>query len=819
MTQKLLVFLALCLCFNGYCQITGLVTNNDNEPLPYVNIYLKNSATGTTTNGDGNYSLSLSKTGKHTVIFQFLGYKTKEVDINIDQFPYELNTVLAEETTSLDEVVVDAKGNPADRIIREVINKKPEILKKQNAYRADFYSRGLWRVENAPEKFLGQEIGDLGGGLDSTRTGIVYLSETISKIAYQAPDDFKETITASKVSGNDNGFSFNSAQEADYSFYNNTLEINSQLVSPIADNAFNYYNYKLLGAFREGEKLINKIEVTPKRKNDRNFEGIIYVVEDDWQLYGADLKTTGAAIQVPFVEELVFKHNFKYDADKELWVKISQSIDFSFKLLGFGGNGRFTAVYSNYNFEPQFEKSSFTNEVLSFQPEANKKDSLFWQKIRPVPLTLEERSDYVVKDSLQEIRDSKPYKDSIDGVSNKFSLTDPLLGYSYTNTYERWRVGYKGPLPELRFNTVQGFNASTGLFYSTWTEDYKQVTYVSLDANYGIDDGRLRFTGSLTKRFNRISNRSIGISGGTKVQQFNAREPISPLINSISSLFWERNYMKVYDLDYARLFYSEELFNGFKFYANASYEKRSPLFNTTDQVWIKNRVDYTSNNPLAPEDFNTVAIQTHQLGKFNARAVINFDQKYMSYPDGKFNIDESKYPTLTLDVEQTFAASNSDYNFTQFAAQLKQEFDISNKGSFGYNLRGGTFLNSNNISFVDYQHFSGNQTRLNLEGRHLNSFNLLPYYDFSTNNSYFEGHLEHNFKGFVLGKIPGIRALNANLILGGHSLLTQENKPYYEFSAGIGNLGFGKLKFLRIDYVRSINGPNKDGAFMFGLSF
>ncbi|MFD2828242.1 DUF5686 and carboxypeptidase regulatory-like domain-containing protein [Leeuwenhoekiella polynyae] len=819
MTQKLLVFLALCLCFNGYSQITGLVTNNDNEPLPYVNIYLKNSATGTATNGDGNYSLSLSKTGKHTVIFQFLGYKTKEVDVDIDQFPYELNTVLAEETTSLDEVVVDAKGNPADRIIREVINKKPEILKKQNAYTADFYSRGLWRVENAPEKFLGQEIGDLGGGLDSTRTGIVYLSETISKIAYQAPDDFKETITASKVSGNDNGFSFNSAQEADYSFYNNTLEINSQLVSPIADNAFNYYNYKLVGAFREGEKLINKIEVTPKRKNDRIFEGIIYVVEDDWQLYGADLKTTGAAIQVPFVEELVFKHNFKYDAEKELWVKISQSIDFSFKLLGFGGNGRFTAVYSNYNFEPQFEKSSFSNEVLSFQTEANKKDSLFWQKIRPVPLTIEERSDYVVKDSLQEIRDSRPYKDSIDGVSNKFSFADPLLGYSYTNTYERWRVGYKGPLPELRFNTVQGFNASTGLFYSTWTEDYKQATYASLDANYGIDDDRLRFTGSLTKRFNRISNRSIGVSGGTKVQQFNAREPISTLINSISTLFWERNYMKVYELDYARLFYSEELFNGFKFYANASYEKRSPLFNTTDQVWIKNRVDYTSNNPLAPEDFNTAAIQTHQLGKFNARAIINFDQKYMSYPDGKFNIGESKYPTLTLDVEQTFAASNSDYNFTQFAAQLKQEFDISNKGSFGYNLRGGTFLSSDNISFVDYQHFSGNQTRINIEGRHLNSFNLLPYYDFSTNNSYFEGHLEHNFKGFVLGKIPGIRALNANLILGGHSLITQENKPYYEFSAGIGNLGFGKLKFLRIDYVRSINGPNKDGAFMFGLSF
>ena len=106
-----------------------------------------------------------------------------------------------------------------------------------------------------------------------------------------------------------------------------------------------------------------------------------------------------------------------------------------------------------------------------------------------------------------------------------------------------------------------------------------------------------------------------------------------------------------------------------------------------------------------------------------------------------------------------------------------------------------------------------------MQGRHLDGFNLLPYYDFSTNNSYFEGHAEHNFKGFILGKIPGIRSLNANLILGAHSLITQEQKPYYEFSAGIGNLGFGKFKFLRVDYLRSINGPNQDGAFVFGLSF
>ncbi|HBT10624.1 MAG TPA: hypothetical protein DEB18_14690, partial [Leeuwenhoekiella sp.] len=241
----------------------------------------------------------------------------------------------------------------------------------------------------------------------------------------------------------------------------------------------------------------------------------MYVLEDDWQLYGVELTTTGAAIQVPFVESLVFKHNFKYDSQTDLWVKISQSIDFSFKLFGFGGNGRFTAVYSNYNFSPEFDRSTFTNEVLSFKPEANKKDSIFWNKIRPIPLTIEERSDYTLKDSIQEIRESKPYKDSVDRVQNTPGILDPLLGYSYTNSYERWRVGYNGPLTTLNFNTVQGFNATAGLFYNTWSENSTQATYANLNANYGIDDDKLRFTSRIAKRFNRINNRTFAIEGGT----------------------------------------------------------------------------------------------------------------------------------------------------------------------------------------------------------------------------------------------------------------------------------------------------------------
>ena len=96
------------------------------------------------------------------------------------------------------------------------------ILKNINSFSADFYSKGLIRIDSLPEKFMGQEI-NVDIGLDSTRSGIIYLSETISKIKYQKPDKLTEKVIASKVSGNSNGFSFNSALDVNYNFYNHNL--------------------------------------------------------------------------------------------------------------------------------------------------------------------------------------------------------------------------------------------------------------------------------------------------------------------------------------------------------------------------------------------------------------------------------------------------------------------------------------------------------------------------------------------------------------------------------------------------------------------
>ena len=205
--------------------------------------------------------------------------------------------------------------------------------------------------------------------------------------------------------------------------------------------------------------------------------------------------------------------------------------------------------------------------------------------------------------------------------------------------------------------------------------------------------------------------------------------------------------------------------------------------------------------------------------KSYAEELFNFDQKYYNYPMGKFNISDDRYPTLFVRYEKGFAASSSGLDFDQLELRLQQGIDIGNKGRFRYNLKGGTFLGDvEGLSFVDYKHFNGNQTRIN-SGYTLNSFQLLPYYARSTNTDYFEGHAEHNFKGWILGKIPGINRLNFNLVAGAHIIALPDQKPYTEWSIGLDNLGWGKYRLLRVDYVRSTGLGKADGAFVFGLQF
>lgn len=817
--KNYLSLLLLLIGITNYAQIKGTVTDNNGKPIPFANIYVKDTYIGTTTNDQGKYELSLKIPGTYVILYKYLGFKTEKKVVTYDNgTPQIVDVTLTEEEIELKEVHIDKNTNPAIEIIKNAIASRRDNSKKTAKYTADFYSRGIFRVKNLPKSIMGQKLDFFDEVIDSSRSGILYLSETVSRITFQKPDKMKEVIIASKVSGKDNGFSFNNAAQAEFDFYENYLEFNAQVVSPIADNAFNYYKYKFEGSFAdENNQLINKIKVTPRRNSEPVMEGYLYIVDDSWAIYAVDLSITGTQMQNPALNKLTIKQSFSYNNTNKIWTKNTQTLDFEAGMLGININGGFTYVYSNFEFPAQFEKKTFTREVLRFEENANKKEDSFWNSIRPAPLTAEESGDYIKKEVLQNKKKSKTYLDSIDSKRNKFRVMDIISGYHYNDSFHKWSLNYEGPLLSTQFNTVQGWNTKVGFSYTKRNEEKRTYTNIGTKINYGFSDNRLRGIVSYTQKFNNTNNCTLNIMGGNTVTQFNNNNPISASVNSVSSLFFKNNFMKLYEKNYVSANLNQEIVNGIYLGINAEYAEKKPLWNTTDQSSVKSSNTYTSNNPLAPNDYSTSAFDKYNLAKVGVASRIRFGQQYWTRPDGKFNLGDDHYPSLTLGYEKAFAGSDKKYEYDYVSAKVTQDLSIGNKGVIKYSSKAGKFFNAANISFADYKHFNGNQTHVGSGESYTNVFNNLPYYTASTNDSYWETHIEHNDKGFVMNKIPILNKLQSQLVLGFHNLAVPHRAPYQEFTIGLDNLGFGKLKLFRFDYIRSYQNGYRGDAVLFGL--
>ena len=818
--KKNFLLLALFLMYGSIqSQIKGTVKDEKGNLLAFVNIVEENTYNGTTTNEKGNFTLNV-KTENPTLVFQYLGYKSVKKSVTKSQFSENIEVVLVEENITLNEVVINTADNPANEIIRNAIKNKKSNSEKASKFTADFYSRGIFRVKNLPKKILGQKLDFFDEIIDSTRSGILYLSETVSKVTFQKPDKLKEVIVASKVSGNDNGFSFNSASSANFDFYDPYLEFDANIISPIADNAFNYYKYKFEGSFfNENRQQINKIKIIPRRETEPVMSGYIYIVDDSYAVYATDVKMTGSQMQNPALNSLTLKQNFSYNANTKVWTKNTQTLDFDAGMFGVNISGGFTYVFTNFEFQEKFAKKTFTAEVIKFEENANKKEDSFWNTIRPVPLTEEESTDYVKKDALQEKKKSQVYLDSIDKKKNKFGFMDILNGYSYSNSFKKWSINYNGPLLNTSFNTVQGYNTSIGLSYFKNNEDKKTYYQFGSNVAYGFSDEVFRPTAYFSAKLNNKTKTFVSIFGGNVATQFNPEEPISKLVNTVSSLFFKNNFMKLYEKNFITANFSREMFNGLNMTFAVEYAERKPLFNTTDYTVFKNSDIYTSNNPLLPLDETSAAIDRHNLVKLNVGGRIKFGQQYITRPDGKYNLGNDKYPTLLLGYEKGFAANQDNYNYDKVTARITQNLSLGNKGETGINIRAGKFFNAEGISFVDYKHFNGNETNVMIGSSYINSFYLLPYYQASTNDSYVEMHFEHDDKGYIMNKIPLINKLKSKLMLGFKNLAIPERKPYQEISVGLSNLGFGKVRIFRIDYVRTYQGGYLGDGVMFGINF
>ncbi|WP_158825066.1 DUF5686 and carboxypeptidase regulatory-like domain-containing protein [Mucilaginibacter lacusdianchii] len=791
--STLLFFITTLQAFAQQSVLSGTIKDNNGYPVPFATVLVKGTSKGTSANSEGRFTLGLNN-GTYNFLFKAIGYRQESREVNV-QGNQTINIILAGEAYQLQNVTVKAGGeDPAYAIIRKAIRKRKGYLHEVQAYTCDTYIKGLQKLLAAPKRFMGRDIGQMTRemGLDSNRQGIVYLSESESKYSFMQPNLTHEEMISSKVSGSNRAFSINRASDLNVNFYDNlqTWEgiSNRPLVSPIADNALSFYNYKWMGLTVENGETINKISVTPKRQYDPAFTGYIYIMEDSWRLHSLDLELNKSA-GINFADTIRVKQQF-IPVERKAWMPSLTRFDFSGGLFGFRLGGYFVILYKNYDINPNLSKKQFA-EVMRVPTGVNKKDSTYWQQARPIPLTDEEKTDYNKKEVLAQKRESKPYLDSLDRAFNKVTPGKILLtGVTIRNRYDKSFFRIDPIIGSMFYNTVEGPAIKYGASYIKQIDSINNK-YLRLGGylRYGFSNQQLH--GGLNAIV-PVKNYTWGFDVGTDVVDLNNTNPITPFSNMVSSLLYRRNYQKLYDKRFASISLSHRIAGGWQGNVLAEFADRRWLNNTNYFSLFHKERNYTSNNPFVPNSENVPLFDRNQSFKINVRTSYNFSNKYVTYPTGRYYLP-SPYPTVALSYTKGIKdVLGSDVDYDQLSASVtKENINLGLWGNFSFYIGAGKFLNNNKLYYPDYKHFLGNQIVLYQRG--INAFLMLNYYQYSTADKYLEGHIEHTFGGAVLSKVPVVRKLKLQELIVLNYLTTPDLKNYTELGLGVKYLNFRML--------------------------
>jgi hypothetical protein len=805
--QKILLVSLFCsfsfISFAG--KVSGLITDDKGNPLAYASVSIKGTTKGTTSNSSGRYSINLSP-GKYTLVCQYVGYGKSEKTITITDGDETVNFSLSIQELTLQEVVVKRGGeDPAYEIIRQAIKKRSYYNDQVDSFSVNVYIKGLMRSKGIPKKVLGKTIErDSNDGLDSSGKGILFLSESLTKVDYAKPNKIKLQVISSRESGGGFGLNFPffiNFYQNNVSVFDNNLNPRG-FISPIADGALSYYKYKYEGSFIEDGVMVNTIKVTPRRKNEPLFSGTIQITEDDWRIYSTDLFTTrDYSLEMLDTLRVTQIHS---SVARDIWKTKSQVVYLVFKQFGFHITGNFVNVYNDYNINPGFDKKYFGRVLMKYDTAFNKKDTVYWNRTRPVALENDEKQNFIFKDSISQIgRDSMLSRRHIDSLrkhQKPITLTGLLWSGQGHNFYGKKSTvnWYLKPLiTQVEYNTVEGVSLNVEQSFNLWRPKSKYSYQLNWNTRYGFSNTHLNSYADLTIRPKSLSyrNRYLRLSGGKRLSQFNQDNPINPLTNAAYTLFGKKNYMKLYENWFGRIEYNNKLENGLNLNLHATYEDRLPVENTTDFSFFNKDAALLPNHPY---ELASMPFLRNQALVAGFTLSWQPGQRYIEYPWGKRPLP-SKAPVFELEYNKGISkvfGSDADFDKWKFSMADNMNFKIG--GEFKYKVGVGGFFNSDSVSIPDLQHFNGNQTFYNI--KYLNSFQLAPYYRYSNAEKfYIYGHAEHHFNGLLTNKIPFLNKLKWYLVGGSNAFYVNKDNYYVEVFAGLENI----FKLFRVDFVNA----------------
>ena len=829
MKKKPLTILILILSFGySYAQtkVSGYVFDEANEPVAFATILFKGSIEGTITDENGKFYLESKKNWSQLVV-SFIGYENLEIELS-KKVTFNLKLIIKEETNTLNEVVIAVgkqpkKNNPAIAILEKIWKKRRQNgLKKFNQYNYKKYEKVEFDLNTIDSTF--KEKGLFRGmqfvfkNIDTSAiTGKTYLpiflNESVSEVfGDNTLNKEKETIRGNKNTGFSNNqaiINFIDDLYNDYNIYDNYIKLfYKSFVSPLSKTGINNYNYFLSDSAFIKNKWCYNIIYYPRRKNELTFKGDFWVNDTTFAIAEINMKASKSA-NINWVKEIYIEQEFDILNDSIFLLKRDYFLsDFAInkKEKSKGLYGKRTTLYNNYSFN-ELKKSNFyetSNNVID-EKIYNQPDE-FWIENRVEKLNKDELGIYTMLDTLTTVRKFKNLSNIVATFSSGYFEFDKI-NFDY------------GPIfSTFGYNDVEGIRIrSGGRTYFSYNDPWRLEAFTA----YGFRDQKFKY-GFQGKAILNEKNRLI-ISGGNRrdVEQIGSSLTASTDVlgrsDGSSSVIGTGQNNRLTNVNLSKLSLQAEPFKNFVVSVSGSYKTLSSAseFFSLDY----NNTSTSSGISSKIKQFETIFTANYYPG----RKVGGFGVERTTNSDKLRNI----FLQVTRGSKNLF---NSDFDYTKVQFSYSQPWFIGGFGRLKTSLEAGKTFGEVPLGLLSV--VPGNQTYFAF----FNTFNQLDFYEFVT-DTYTTFHLEHNFNGRLLARVPLIRKLNLRAIVGFRSawgqlsdenillnttnnpaqitLLAPTEKPYCEYSFGIGNI----FKILRLDVNFRGNYLDNPGARKFGVTF
>ena len=426
---------------------------------------------------------------------------------------------------------------------------------------------------------------------------------------------------------------------------------------------------------------------------------------------------------------------------------------------------------------------------------ANLRDTVFWEQMRPVPLMPDELKSYREKETRELLYPPQTAKK--DTTERKTKSESPfiktskkiLLGTDIKLGEKGGHLTYRGLEPsKLGFNTVDGFFVGQKItYYKDFAkEKSKNRLSITPQAVWAVNRKTLMWDVNASFSYAPLKRGNAVLLFGRKTTDFNESQTIYPFENTIASLFFRRNYLKLYDNSFVHARNSIDIVNGLQMNTKIQYARRIIPDNHSDySFFYRNRREYSPNIPENAELIYPLSDHTSTsftIGiNYTPRLYYRIDRNNRKRPM------KSVFPTVSVGWQKgvkTLFGSSAD--FDHLSAGILQNIETGLMQRFGYTVRTGMFVNHKNVYFSDFKHFSTVEIPVTTGNITTGTFNLLEYYRYATSDKYAEAHLLFNTPFLILKYLPFFnnRLWSESVML--NYLYTPHIKNYFEAGYSIG---------------------------------